>query len=97
MSQNRQFSYVTLLAGVMGQVGCLVVLLIGLALGVGLLVDRLLDTGGIFTALFMLGSVPVTLYLTVRVSMAAARRAQAQIEAQQAEDKEETTERESKA
>lgn len=66
----------------MGQVGCLVVFLIGLSLGVGMLIDRFLDTGGIFTALLMLGSVPVSLYLVLRMSLAAARRAQEQFEQQ---------------
>ena len=75
------------MASVMGQIGCLVVLLIGLALAAGTLIDRYLDTGGIFTALLMLGSVPVTLFLVVRVSMRAAERAQRTIEQQQAEQK----------
>lgn len=84
MSQNPQFNHVTLLAGVMGQIGCLVVFLVVLSLGLGMLIDRFLGTDGIFTALFMLGSVPITLFLVVRVSMAASRRAQEQIEQQMA-------------
>ncbi len=66
----------------MGQVGCLVVILIGLSLAAGMLIDRFLDTGGIFTALLMLGSVPVTLYLVLRLGLSAARRAQEQFEQQ---------------
>jgi F0F1-type ATP synthase assembly protein I len=68
----------------MGQIGCLVVFLVILSLGVGMLVDRFLGTDGIFTALFMLGSVPVTLFLVVRVSLSAAHRAQEQVEQQMA-------------
>ena len=72
----------------MGQIGCLVVFLIGLALAAGMLIDRYLGTNGIFTALLMLGSVPVTLFLVVRVSMVAAQRAQRMIEAEQNAERE---------
>jgi F0F1-type ATP synthase assembly protein I len=66
----------SLLAGIIGQVGCITVIIVGLALGAGLLLDRFLDTRPIFTILFMVGSVPVTLYVIVRVSLYAAARAQ---------------------
>ena len=69
-----------MLAGVIGQVGCVVVIIIGLALGAGVLLDRFLETRAIFTVLFMVGSVPVALYLTVRVSMMAVARAQKSLE-----------------
>jgi F0F1-type ATP synthase assembly protein I len=94
VSQNQQSNQVTLIAGVIGQVGCLVVLLVGLALGVGMLIDRFLGTDGLFTVLLMLGSVPATLYLTVRVSMAAAKRAQEYVEQQ---SKSSSTEKEDNA
>ena len=55
------------LASVMSQVGCLVVLLIGLALGAGILLDNFLNTGRIFTAIFIIGSFPVTIYVILRV------------------------------
>jgi len=64
----------------MGQIGCLVVFLVGLSLGLGMLIDNFLGTNGIFTVLLMLGSVPVTLFLVIRVSMSAAKRAQEQID-----------------
>lgn len=57
------------MASVVGQVGCLVVFLIGLSLGAGMLLDEWLGTNSIFTVIFILGSVPVSLYLTIRVSM----------------------------
>ena len=84
MSQDPQFNHIALVGRVMGQIGCLVVFLVGLSLGVGMLIDRFLGTDGIFTALLMLGSVPVTLYFVVRVSMRASRRAQKQFEQQTA-------------
>ncbi len=76
-SNNQQnINQLASLASVVGQVGCLVILLVGLALGAGLFLDRLLDTKPIFTVVLMVGSVPLALYLTVRVSLAAVTRAQ---------------------
>ena len=74
------------MAGVVGQVGCLVVIIIGLALGAGVLLDKFLGTRAIFTVLFMVGSVPVALYLTVRVSLTAAARTQQAFDANNAEE-----------
>lgn len=73
---EKQINQTALLAGVIGQIGCLTVLLIAIALGAGFTLDRILDTRPIFTILFLVGSVPITLYLTVRVSLYAAARAQ---------------------
>jgi F0F1-type ATP synthase assembly protein I len=66
----------SLLAGIIGQVGCITIIIVGLALGAGLLLDRFLGTEPIFTILLMVGSVPVTLYIIVRVSLLAAARIQ---------------------
>lgn len=79
-TQINPVNHATVLAGVVSQVGCVVVMLIGLALGAGMLLDRVLGTSSIFTIVFMVGSVPVTLYLTMRVAMRAAERAQKMIE-----------------
>lgn len=76
----------SLLAGVMGQVGCVVVVLIGLALGAGLLLDRLLNTNAIFTVVLMIGSVPVALYVTMRIGLRAAARAQEIIDSNKSEE-----------
>ena len=65
-----------MLASIVGQIGCITVIIIALALGGGILLDRFLDTRPIFTILFIVGSVPVTLFVTVRVSLMAAARAQ---------------------
>lgn len=82
-----------MLAGVIGQVGCVVVIIIGLALGAGILLDRFLETRAIFTVLFMVGSVPVALYITVRISMTAVSRAQQTLEEKEnANQAEENTE-----
>jgi F0F1-type ATP synthase assembly protein I len=74
--KDDDINQTALLAGIVGQIGCITVIIIALALGAGVLIDRFLDTRPIFTILFIVGSVPVTLFVTVRVSLMAAARAQ---------------------
>lgn len=76
MIQDDQINQTAMLASIVGQIGCITVIIIALALGGGILLDRFLDTRPIFTILFIVGSVPVTLFVTVRVSLMAAARAQ---------------------
>ncbi len=78
MKQNpqQQINQAATLASVVGQVGCLIVIMIGIALGAGMWLDKILGTNAIFTVLLMVGSVPVALYLTVRLSLTAVARAQ---------------------
>ena len=78
------------MAGIVGQIGCITVIIIGLAMGAGILLDRFLGTSPIFTILFLVGSVPVTLFVTVRVSLMAANRAQRLVDKNKTEDKSET-------
>ncbi len=59
-------------------------------MGAGILLDRFLGTSPIFTILFLVGSVPVTLFVTVRVSLMAANRAQRLVDKNKTEDKSET-------
>lgn len=75
-----------ILASIVGQVGCITVLIVALALGAGVFLDRFLDTRPVFTILFMVGSVPVTLYIIVRVSLTAAARAQRAASAEKLEE-----------
>ena len=90
MSKNQQqINTNALLASVVGQVGCLIVFIVFIALGVGLALDKFLGTKAIFTVLLMVGSVPVALYLTVRISLTAVSRAQ--IKSQESEETEEDT------
>ncbi|MCB8944984.1 MAG: AtpZ/AtpI family protein [Ardenticatenaceae bacterium] len=88
--QQQQINTMSLIAGVMGQVGCLNIVLVGVALGVGILLDRLLGTKAIFTVLFTVGSVPVALYLTVRIAMTASARVQEQFNSKETEEKTDT-------
>ncbi len=89
MNQNQeQINTSAMLASVVGQVGCLVVFIVFIALGVGILLDKLLGTKALFTVVLMVGSVPVALYLVVRISLTAVARAQNKL-AEQADDSEE--------
>ncbi len=90
--QQPDFGFAPVMASVVGQVGCLTVFLILIALGVGMLLDRLLGTNGIFAGIFILASIPVSLYLVMRVSLQSINRMQAKIEAQQNEAQNETQE-----
>ncbi|MBN1450139.1 MAG: AtpZ/AtpI family protein [Anaerolineales bacterium] len=62
---NNRFN--TILATVVGQVGCLTpVILLG-ALFVGLWLDRQFDTKPLFTILFIVGSAPVSVFVLYRI------------------------------
>jgi F0F1-type ATP synthase assembly protein I len=73
--KNRfQYAINLTLASVAGQVGCLTLVIIFVALFAGLWLDRYLDTKPLFTIVFLIGSVPVTLFLMFRVVKAATSR-----------------------
>lgn len=81
MSQNNQnLDQAARTAGLVGQIGCVTgfasIIIIGIAFAIGRLLDSLLETNGIFTILFLLGSFPITLYVIVRISLWALARAQ---------------------
>ncbi|MBC7226358.1 MAG: AtpZ/AtpI family protein [Thermoflexales bacterium] len=63
------------LAEAAAQIGCLTVVVILLALGAGLWLDNRLGTRPWFTLGLVLASIPVSLYLVVRLALSAARRA----------------------
>jgi len=87
MSQIRpeQVRQINMMMSVVTQVGCGTVLLIGLALGGGVLLDNLLHTGRIITVILMVGSVPLSLYLIFKIWLRAV---------EQMQTKEETPKRE---
>jgi hypothetical protein len=64
------------LAEAAAQIGCLTVVVILLALGAGLWLDSRLGTKPWFTLGLVLASIPVSLYMVVRLALSAARRAQ---------------------
>jgi hypothetical protein len=69
---NQEISVPATVALIVSQVGWVSVLIIGLALSAGLLLNEFLGTQ-IFTVLFILGSFPLVLYLTMRIAMRAQR------------------------
>ena len=80
MSQIRpeQVRQINMMMSVVTQVGCGTVLLIGLALGGGVLLDNLLHTGRIITVILMVGSVPLSLYLIFKLWLRAVEQMQKQ-------------------
>ncbi len=57
----------TALAALLGQVGCLTLMVISVALGAGLWLDGQFGTKPILTLVLVLGSIPLTLMMMVRV------------------------------
>jgi F0F1-type ATP synthase assembly protein I len=67
------------LAGMVSQVGCVtVVIVVGALLG-GLWADSLFNTKPLLTVLFLLLSIPVSLYSLVRVALSTAAQLQSDI------------------
>jgi hypothetical protein len=68
---DHQKTVNTILTIMVGQVGCLTLVVIMLALFGGLWLDKIFNTRPFITGGLLLGSVPVTLFLMYRVSKAA--------------------------
>ena len=64
----------TILIVLVGQVGCLTLVIIIVALLGGLWLDNQLGVKPLFTILFLLGSVPITIFVMFRVAMSAISR-----------------------
>ena len=62
------------LAGVLGGVGCLTVVIVLVAIGAGLWLDNQFNTRPLFALVLVLGSVPLTIYLMVRIVLTFAPR-----------------------
>ena len=71
---RQQYAYNLTLAAVASQVGCLTLVIIFGALIAGLWLDRSFATKPLFTILFMVASMPVTLYVMFRVVQGATKR-----------------------
>jgi magnesium-transporting ATPase (P-type) len=68
---------IMVLAGVLGQIGCLTLVIILVALVAGLWLDNQFHTRPLFLLGLVLGSIPLTLYLMFRIVLAVAPRIQA--------------------
>jgi F0F1-type ATP synthase assembly protein I len=62
---------------VAGQIGCVLVLIAGGSVLVGLLLDRVLQTKTLFVFIFLLGSIPVSLWAIYRYALYQSKRLQA--------------------
>ena len=71
-SANNRFN--TILATVVGQVGCFTPVIILGALFAGLWLGRQFETKPLFTILFIVGSAPVSVYVLYRIVRAATDR-----------------------
>ncbi len=60
---RKEFAFNLALSVVVGQVGCLTLVIILAALFGGLWLDRYLDTRPLFTIILMVASVPITLVM----------------------------------
>ncbi|MEN8097970.1 MAG: AtpZ/AtpI family protein [Chloroflexota bacterium] len=74
MSERKQSNYSSALASTVIQVGCVTVFIIIGALVLGLWLDRLFDTNNILTIASLLASIPLSLFILVRVALRAAER-----------------------
>ena len=64
---NSKDRFNTILATVVGQVGCLTPVIILGALFVGLWLDRQFETKPLFTIIFIVGSAPVSVFVLYRI------------------------------
>jgi F0F1-type ATP synthase assembly protein I len=69
---RRQMVFGMALASAVSQIGCVTLVVVLGALAAGLWLDKTLDTRPLLTILFMLVSVPISLYLLVRIALSAA-------------------------
>jgi F0F1-type ATP synthase assembly protein I len=74
---DQPLTLYTVAVSTVGQVGCLLFITIGGFLGVGLLLDRLFATKHLFLIIFLLGSIPLNLWLIYRYTLYKARSLQA--------------------
>ncbi|MBI4630121.1 MAG: AtpZ/AtpI family protein [Chloroflexi bacterium] len=70
---NKKFQYALNLgfAGIAGQVGFVALLIVAVALGAGWWVDSLLHVRPLFMILFLIGSVPITIFIMIRLALGA--------------------------
>ena len=87
MSSNRPQGIAKnlVLAGMVSQVGCVTVVIVVGALLSGLWADSLLHTQPLLTVLFLLVSIPVSVYCLVRVALSTAAQFQSDIKHEEKE------------
>jgi len=83
---RKRSTYNLTMAAVASQVGCLTLVIIFGALIAGLWLDRSFETKPLFTIIFMVASMPVTLFVMIRVVKAATNRIKPVIEKKENEN-----------
>jgi F0F1-type ATP synthase assembly protein I len=68
-SDDQRAALMLLAIKVIAQVGTLLIIIVGGAVGIGLLLDQLLGTRPIFIVVLILASIPVTLWTIYRYSL----------------------------
>ena len=66
---QRQGALALVMMGLLGQVGCVTVVIIVAALVAGLWLDERFGTRPLLTLVLMLGSLPITVYAMVRIML----------------------------
>ena len=72
-SRGKQTANNVALFSVGGQVGCATLMIVFLALFVGIGLDKLLGTKPLFTIILILGSAPLSLFLTFKLALRAVK------------------------
>lgn len=76
-TQDSQTGQLALaIAGVLAQVGCLIVVIILATLAAGLFLDTHFNSRPLFTLILVLGSIPITFYLLLRIVRSSTKRLQ---------------------
>ena len=74
--ENNPASLYAFAAGVAGQVGCFLTIIAGGSVLLGLLLDQLLGTGHLLLFLFLVGSIPLNLWMIYRYTVYQSKRLQ---------------------
>lgn len=88
-SQGQLALWIT---GLLGQVGCLTILLIGVALAAGLWLDNQFGSRPVFTLLLILATVPLTIYAMVRIVLRGMAQVQSDVMSQSLQEGEQEAE-----
>ncbi len=59
---QRQDAFTLALIGIIGQVGCITLVIVLLVILLGIWLDRILGTRPVFTLILVFGSIPVTIF-----------------------------------
>ena len=77
---QNPFSVYSLVASIVGQVGCFLILIAGGSVLLGVLLDRLFGTKPVFLILLLLGSIPLNLWAVYRYTRYKTRSVQASLQ-----------------